>query len=455
MKADVLVIGAGTAGLVAALTLAEKGCDVLIVEQMPEDGFGNFWVNDLDTGSFERHDLPEPLPEELAFSVECDIRMATTDRKAFLTIPDMRNYALKMSFYQRRLLKLCLREGVRTLFGFEAVAFLHENSFVKGIAVRNQQNDEISEISSEIVILACGFNERLLDNIPGFCDFDFRHTPGDCIYSVQELWTVDKKGAGRTLEAGSLRENEMVFTCGLPGAGGFSMFLYRLDMQRKVIGLLAASRSQYKNISTPRRIIDDFKAEYGFCRERIYGGGRRLVLRYPSDILVDNGIALAGDAALLTNPANGSATTASLISGKTCARVAADILKSGKSPSKENLWEYNYRMQIEFGGLFSGYHLSQLLLRKLSEQDVQKLVKYRLIRGKDFYAIHENLPVNIGLLDGLSRIFSSYGALDLLAKFLGRGIRIRQIMKHYSDYPAEYDPATFAVWRLKSAKIRS
>lgn len=44
-EADVLIIGAGLAGLVAAVELAEAGKRVIIVEQEPEQSLGGqaFW----------------------------------------------------------------------------------------------------------------------------------------------------------------------------------------------------------------------------------------------------------------------------------------------------------------------------------------------------------------------------------------------------------------------------
>lgn len=48
MEADVVVVAGGVAGLAAAITAAEKGASVIILEKAnttggTEHGYGNFW----------------------------------------------------------------------------------------------------------------------------------------------------------------------------------------------------------------------------------------------------------------------------------------------------------------------------------------------------------------------------------------------------------------------------
>ncbi len=453
MTHDAAVIGAGTAGLICARALADKGLSVVLLEKHSEDAFGSPWCNDLDLGPFREYGLPEPRPDELAFDVHRPVRMLTPDHKTVFVAPGIANYALMMSRYQQRLAGECAGAGVDVRFNADAEEVIHDRGFIQG--VRGLGPDGPFELRARVTILACGNRTPILHRLPLSCGVDLSWHPLDAVHAIQELWEVDPDRARRAVDQGRVHDNEMDFMVGLPGAGGFSTFMYQLDTRRARIGVLAASKPHVLPVTPPREMLDRFMHKLGFCVRRVFGGGRPLVMRRPADLLVADGLCLVGESAYATSPANGSGTTPSMVSAMMCARVVNEVLAANRAPTRENLWPYGHAFQTGPGAVFAGYYSSQLLLRTLSENQVATLFRLGLVRPQDFEHVHEAKPVRIGPADALKRALSGARAPALLSRFIRQGIRIETVMRHYRNYPKTWHPRAHAQWLARTRSLFS
>lgn len=453
MKSDVVVIGAGTSGLIAALKLAKSGLDVVLLEKNDEETFGNTWSNDMDLDSFDHYDLPKPLPGELAFPVHRNVRAKSSDDAAEIRIEGIANYALKMSFYQRRIAKMCAEAGVRVMFGVEGQEILSDGQAVTGVTAKGS-NGDLLELKSRMLICACGASAPVLETMPDFCDFRITCRPDDFVQAIQEFWEIDVDAAKLHVKQGRLHENETVFYLGIPGGGAFSTFMYQLDLKQGIIALLAGCKPRNQGVLSPRQLIDDFKDNrLGFCTGRIYGGGRAIPVRYSLDSFVDNGIALVGESAFTTSPSNGSGTIPSMISAALCAGIVAKILSIGQAPTKHALWEYNAAYQRNLGATFAAYYATTRILGGMTESDIQKVIKLELIKPDDIKSIHEIQMIKIGVADGLKRFFRALPILGSLTGFIKHGLIIPRIARHYKNYPIQYDPEVFSTWRKKTKSL--
>ncbi|MBI9077643.1 MAG: NAD(P)/FAD-dependent oxidoreductase [Desulfatibacillum sp.] len=452
MKPDVVIIGAGTGGLIAALKMAREGLDVLVMEKSSEDHYGNTWMNDLDLHPFEKYDLPKPLPEELAFPIDRNIRANANGVEGGVIIGNIPNYALKMSLYQKRLVSLCREAGVQFVFNSRATGFLEDGKAVTGILV--EDGGVSKDIPARMVVVACGAFAPILKKIPEFCDFDFHFRPDDAVHAIQELWKINPGPAREMVSQGSLTPNEMVFFMGVPGAGPFSTFMYQLDLDQEVVALLAGCKPQNPGVLSPRELIDDFKDNsLGFCTEKIYGGGRAIPMRQSLDNLVDNGIAILGDAAFMASPANGSGTTPSMVAGAQCAWTVAKVLNAGLKPTRKALWGYNVAFQTGLGATFAGYYVAHRIFTTFSEQEVQNLIRHKLIDPRQFKNVHDAKPFGVDPLQGLGLFMKALPVMGALIGFVKHGAKIPIITRHYRNFPGEYDPETFTLWRQRTNKI--
>ncbi|ACL02061.1 FAD dependent oxidoreductase [Desulfatibacillum aliphaticivorans] len=454
MNPDTVVIGAGTGGLIAALKMAQEGLGVLVLEKNPEDCHGNTWLNDLDLHPFDKYDLPKPLPEELAFPVHRNMRANSSNGDATIVMENIPNYALKVSLYQKRLVRLCREAGVEFQFGATIIDFLNNGKAVTGVIV--ETDGAFKEISAKVTVAACGAFSPILEKIPAFCDFNFVCRPDDRVHAIQELWKIKPGPARKMVDEGILTPNEMVFYVGVPGGGSFSTFMYQLDLDQEIMALLAGCKSQNPDVLSPRELIDDFKDNrLGFCTERIYGGGRAIPMRNPLDNLVDNGIAIVGDAAFMASPANGSGTTPSMVAGAQCGWTIAKALNAGLEPTKEHLWGYNAAFQTGLGAIFAGYYVAHRVLTTFTEQEVQELVRRKLIDPRQFKNVHDARPFSVAPLQGLGLFMKALPVLGTLIGFVKHGAKIPIITRHYKNFPKTYDPEAFEEWRRRAEKILS
>jgi len=131
----------------------------------------------------------------------------------------------------------------------------------------------------------------------------------------------------------------------------------------------------------------------------------------------------------------------------------AKLLKAGQAPTKQALWEYNAAYQRTLGATFAAYYIAARLLNRLSESDIQKVIKQGLIQPDDFISVHEAKMVKVKAIDGIKRIFRALPLLGSLTGFLKHGIKIPIIIRHYKKYPEQYDPKAFAAWKARTKKI--
>jgi len=215
----------------------------------------------------------------------------------------------------------------------------------------------------------------------------------------------------------------------------------------------AVPRSRIPGFKSPRRIVDDCREDLGFTKEKIYGGGNRIALRYLEDIMVSDGLALVGDVAHTTCPANGSGTVPSMISGTLMANNTARVLKQGQTPSRESLWSYTHEMHVGLGAVFAGYYISQRILGQFNEDEIQEFIRHGMIGASDFIAVHETLPPKINTREGISRFVKAMPVFSLFSAFVRHAPKIGLIMRHYKKYPEAYDPEALYEWKDKRDAI--
>lgn len=452
MKYDVIITGAGTAGLTAAYYLSKNNYKVLVIEKSDENNFGNHWCNDVEVNTFKKQGFPIPNREELSFDVDGDIVIRTLDNKIERKVKNTELYPLKMSIYQKRLKELSISNGADIIFNTEALDFIYEDDYIKGLKIEGKNNKE-ETILSEIVILACNDKSPILKKIPEQANMDFSSTKQDSVNAIQELYKIDNTLASEAIKNNVLKNGQKVIYTAASGA--FSILMYQIDMENGLFGILSGTKSQNKGIISPRTIIDNKVNEFGFCKEKEYGGGRSIALRYSLDSMVYNGLVILGDAAFMVNPQNGSGTYSSMLSAKLISEVIINVFKSKKKPSTENLWPFNVMYQTNLGSVFAGYYIQQKIVSTFSSEDVQLLHKYKVIRPRDMRSVYRSEPIKIGLLDGLTRFINSIPVFDKLLKMLKIGIKVQKITKHYKNYPSTYDHNIFESWKKQKKDIIS
>ena len=126
-------------------------------------------------------------------------------------------------------------------------------------------------------------------------------------------------------------------------------------------------------------------------------------MRRSLDVLVDDGLLLAGDAACMVLPAHGSGVASALLAGDLAARTVARCLKQGEA-DRQSLWEYGMTYQRGRGALMAYFDFVRLLSQRLDEAEMEKLVGYAMTPlDLEIALAARPLPLRPGICCAVSR----------------------------------------------------
>ncbi len=311
-KYDVVVLGAGPAGSVAARFAAENGASVLILERDREPG------------------IPVRCAEGVSHAgivpfIELDKRwIATTINVARLHSPDgktafMHNngigYILERRIFDAALCELACKHGSDLLTKADALDLIRENGKIVG--VKYQYLGEERTVSCSIVIGADGVESRVgrwagIKTAVKLKDID------TCIqYTVTDL---------------DIDEDTCDFYFGTEISPGGYIWIFPKSKNTANIGIgISAHLSHEKG---PKEYLDDFMKEK-FPRSTklytVYGGVPTAATL--KEIVTDN-LMLVGDAARQVNPVTGGGIVQGMIAGSIAGKVAADAVHENRFDKK-------------------------------------------------------------------------------------------------------------------------
>ena len=153
---DVIVVGAGTGGTMAAKTAAKAGLKVLLIDKKPKHRIGDKVCGDaIGRHHFDNLGLSYPKGDELE-SVFEGIEVYSPDLETVFRIKGERleGFGVNRYLFGQRLLKEAVDAGAELKDDTNVVKPIVKENFVKGVVVKS--GNEIKEIEANIVIDASG-----------------------------------------------------------------------------------------------------------------------------------------------------------------------------------------------------------------------------------------------------------------------------------------------------------
>ncbi|MBS1839006.1 MAG: FAD-dependent oxidoreductase [Actinobacteria bacterium] len=347
-----VVVGAGTAGLNAALQLARRGLIVTVIESRRLGAGGARWDNGVLAWQYTRAGIAAPGPDEVHHTSGRTHLYGPGDAGP-VTFTGSTVHA-DMRRLNERLVASCRAEGVNFLDRATGLVPELVDRRVRTLALVAAEPESAvlssRRLQASLFVDASGRRGVLRTQVASLAEWCPR-VPRDllCTASQHHFDMADRDGALRFLERHRATPGDTVTWVGLDG--GFSALAVgvrpELDGVSVLTGTIATGRW-----GTGRSILDRFLSTAPWIGAQHHGGDGLIPLRRPHARLGASGVALVGDAACQVFPAHGSGIGAGMMAG---AILAEQVGAHADPGSDDALWAYQHAFHSELGGTLAAY----------------------------------------------------------------------------------------------------
>lgn len=442
MKYDVVVVGAGTAGCLAAKTTAEAGLKVCLIENKRREEVGEKVCGDaLGEHHFRNVDLEKPQGGELEKKIE-GIKIYSPNCETTFTIAheDFVGYMLNRRLFGQWVLNKALDAGASFFDLTQCSGPVVEKGFVTGVLARNLKTGRDFRVDGKVVADASGFVGVVRKKLPRKMGIESEVANEDvegCYREIRQLKQEDEES-----KYCEIYLNQKVTP------GGYT-WIFPKGGARVNAGLGICMRGKFPS---PRgQFYKHILVKPLFEGSLLLSGGAWYdPTRRPFDNMVGNGVVVAGDAACLVNPIHGGGIGPSMLSGFLCGKTIVEALEDD-DVSMKRLWPYNRRYMEMYGGKQAGLDVFRLLLIGSSDEDLDYGMNYKLLTEEDVLKAGLGDDFHLNISETAKRVFRGIRRVGFLNKLRLTVRMMKQVKAHYRDYPETLEG--FEKWRTGTERI--
>ena len=347
-KISVIVVGAGPCGVAAAITVARAGHKVLLVERGDFSGAKNMYG-----GAMYSEPLKEIFPdfEQTApierYTVEHRYALLTEDEGTIISHKSEKNIKNSFTAIRSKFDKWAVEQAVK-----EGVYFAPK-TVVRSLITKQEKvvgiKTDLEDYYCDIVILADGVNSLLAKQLGLRKSFK----PEQMALGVKEVINIDKEILENRFNVGD-NQGVIYEIMGGPMKEMLGLGYIYTNQKSITIGLGVALDELKRVKKKPYELLNELKvhpviaplikdgelAEYS--AHLIPEGGYKGIPQ-----LYDDGVLVAGDAAMLVNNIHWEGTNLALISGKFAGETAVEAINNYDF-SKNMLELYQKKLETSF-----------------------------------------------------------------------------------------------------------
>lgn len=345
-KTDVIVVGAGPAGISCAVTIARGGKKVVLIERGSFAGSKNMFGGAIYTKAvkeiFPDFETSAPLERH-----NIEHKFAILGESDSTTISYKNNiggsYTVVRGKFDRWMAEQAKNEGVYLVENTVVRELLEDNCKVIGVKT------ELEDYYADVVILADGVNSLLAKQIGLRCDIE----PKDVALSVKEVLKLNKDIINSRF---NLEDTQGCITeiFGGPMLGMLGLGFMYTNKETLTIGLGITLSELVERGLRPYDMLEKLKAHPSiaplikdatleeYSAHLIPEGGYKKIPQLTAD-----GVMIAGDAGMLVNNLHWEGTNLAMISGKLAGETALEAFKVNDF-SKNTLKRYEEKLSNSF-----------------------------------------------------------------------------------------------------------
>jgi len=439
-KFDVIVVGAGTAGCMAAKTAAKAGLEVGLIDRKVREKIGEKICGDaIGKHHFDTLGLKHPSGEELQSRI-AGIKIYSPDMETVFQIESEMLYGFIVNrlLFGQRLLNLAVDAGATLLDSTQVIEPILKDNAVIGVLTRDIRTETKTQLQSKVVVDASGFSAVLRKKLPPEIGVDIEVNNEDVEACYREIRQLKGRVTNPDFCEIYLDQNT--------APGGY-YWIFPEGETRTNVGLgvcMAKVFPKPKNQLYTKVLSKSlFKGS-----TLITGGAWYVPTRRPLDCMVGNGIVLVGDSACQVNPIHGGGMGPSMMGGMFAGEVIVEALERG-DVTREGLWLYNVRYMQSYGAKQAGLDVFRLfLLQGVSNEEISYGMKYQLITEEDLVKTSMGENVRLNVTDAALRALKGLGKLSMLRRLRNAAKLMREIKALYRNYPES--PKDFEEWKKKT-----
>ena len=441
-KFDVVVVGAGTGGCLAAKTVAEAGFDVCLMDRKREQDIGDKVCGDaIGKHHFDTLGLDYPTGKELERKI-VGVKIYSPNMKIAIDVKGegLHGYIVNRRLFGQRLLKKAVKAGATFLESTQAVEPIIKDHFVNGVLARNIETGNNVSLFGQVVVDASGFSAVLQKKLPPEIGVDANVSREDVVICYREIREVKEQIAEPDFCEIYLNQKLV--------PGGY-FWIFPEGGTKVNVGLGVAMSKGFPN--PKNRLYGNVLSMPFFKGSSILGGGGGHVpTRRPINCMVGNGILIVGDAACQVNPIHGGGMGPSMMGGTIAGETIIEALETG-DVSLDKMWSYNVRYMQSYGAKQAGLDIFRLLLQRLNDEDINYGMKYQLITEDDFLKTSMGEDTRLNITEKTRRIFRGIGKLSLLKRLRVAANLMKKMKTLYQNYPVS--PEGFDEWKKKTQDL--
>ncbi len=434
-KFDTIVVGAGTAGCIAAKTLSEAGLKVCLLDRKPKNGIGEKVCGDaLGEHHLKFLGLEKPTGGELEKRIE-GVQIYSPDRNTVFTIADKDfvGHILNRRLFGQWLLNKATDKGTELLDSTHFIEPIIKDGFVTGVKAQTRDGKQVW-LKSKVVVDASGFMGVVRKKLP------------ESMQIEREIANVDVEACYREIRQ-MKAENENTKYCeiyldGKVTPGGYT-WIFPKQGAKVNVGLGISMKEGFPN---PKKQLYDYVLSRPEFEGSLflYGGAWWDPTRRPLDNMVGNGVVLTGDAASLVNPIHGGGIGPSMLSGFFAGQTIAEALEKG-DPTQAALWSYNRKYMDTYGKKQASLDIFRMLLLASNDADLNYGMGCKLVTEEDVLRAAMGDGLRLNITETAKRVFRGRKRMGFLNKLRMTVNYMRQLREHYDAYPQT--PEEFSKWR--------